>query len=178
MVWIIAVDLESDDRNRTIPVPASVSTVYTPAGSIEGPAWNPKGICTTMLCGPCAQSKAAANKATPRLRISFAVIFILLSRCNFVPGKSPDKKNNDWGYLHPFAEHAFKVGARTGVEPASTACSHSTSLGQPQDFARRSHKNLRQRCRDYATHDRDSCAHQLHFTPTGSMDQQQAQPPR
>src|SRR5436309_2993441 len=44
LLRIITADFQLADLSRTRWLPASVSTVYSPDGSIELPTWNPNGI--------------------------------------------------------------------------------------------------------------------------------------
>src|SRR5260370_12408383 len=63
---IITADLESADLSRTTLGATSVSTVYSPAESIEAPTWKPNGTWTVSLGPPCAYADAAAKMATTK----------------------------------------------------------------------------------------------------------------
>src|SRR5205823_5666951 len=52
LVWIIAEELLSSDRNRMTPGAATLSTTYWPAENTVGPIWKPNGIFTTIFCDP------------------------------------------------------------------------------------------------------------------------------
>src|SRR5579859_7895634 len=70
MERIITDDLASADLTFITPGATSVETMYSPAGSIEAPTWNPNGTRTVKFCDPCAYTDAAASRATLKLRIN------------------------------------------------------------------------------------------------------------
>src|SRR5262249_1044145 len=63
---IITGEPESTDFRLNILLTACVSTLYSPAGSIEAPMWNEKGT-RTKICESCSETVSAANRTTPKL---------------------------------------------------------------------------------------------------------------